>query len=192
MTSARYGTYKLKTSPATEPLSTVEVTQHLRIVSPSTAETSLLERLIKSARQHAEKHLNRSLISQTWNLYFDKFPEYIYIFKSPIASIGSIEYYDDDNVLQTLDEDVYDADLIAEPSRIIEALGYYYPSTYDRSNAVNIEFVAGYGDAAAVPEEIKIGMLLYITHLYEHRGDEGYRPPKAIYDLWNDYRVHSL
>ena len=35
--------------------------------------------------------------------------------------------------------------------------------------AVQIRFVAGYGAAAAVPEDIKEAMLLIIGHLYAHR-----------------------
>ena len=55
-----------------------------------------------------------------------------------------------------------------------------------------MRLVTGYGLAVSVPSQIKQGMYLYITYLYEHRGDESIRPPRAIYDLWNNYRVQYL
>jgi uncharacterized phiE125 gp8 family phage protein len=37
---------------------------------------------------------------------------------------------------------------------------------------VQIRFVAGYGTAADVPQEVKHAILLRVADLYEHRGDE--------------------
>lgn len=192
MISERFGTLKLKTAPSTEPLSLTEVIQHLRLTSPDENEQALLTRLIKSARQHAESYLSRALITQTWTLYLEEFDWYIYLFKCPVQSITSIKYYDLNNEIQTLDTAYYDPDLYTEPCRVESSYGYIYPLTYDKNNAVQIEFVAGYGTADYVPDEIKTGMLLYITYLYEHRGDESIRPPRAIYDLFNSYRIQTL
>jgi uncharacterized phiE125 gp8 family phage protein len=42
----------------------------------------------------------------------------------------------------------------------------------DCLNAVQIRFVAGYGDPANVPDEIKQAILMMVADLYEHRGEE--------------------
>ena len=45
-----------------------------------------------------------------------------------------------------------------------------WPDTYDRANAINIEFVCGYGDDAEdVPASLRAAMLLHIGDLYENR-----------------------
>jgi hypothetical protein len=64
---------------------------------------------------------------------------------------------------------------------------------------VQIQYVSGYGTAAAVPQNIKSAILLKLTDLYEHRGDTaaseyatGDLLDKAIESLlWPD-RVMSL
>ena len=182
--------YKINTAPASEPITSDQAKTHLKVSGSD--EDNLITNLIVAARQHAEKYLRKSLISQTWDLYLDEFEDVNYIFKGPIQSITHVKYYDTSNEEQTWDSSKYDADLVSEPARIIVADGYSYPSLRDKPNAVNIRFVAGYGDAADVPDQILQGMYLYITFLYEHRGDEAYRPPKAVYDLWNDYRTDWL
>jgi uncharacterized phiE125 gp8 family phage protein len=182
--------WKLVTAPVHEPLTLTETKLHLRITG--TEEDSLVNNLIIAARQHAENHLRRALVSQTWDYYLDDFSDTMNLQKSPISSITSVKYYDKDNAIQTLSTDIYDTDLVTEPARITRAYNEDWPDVYDRTNGVIIRCVIGYGDANDIPQMIKIGMLLYITYMYEHRGDESVRPPRAIYDLWNDYRVNMV
>jgi len=47
--------------------------------------------------------------------------------------------------------------------------GQSWPTTYSEPNAVVVRFIAGYATADAVPELIKNGMYLYISHMYENR-----------------------
>jgi len=183
--------WKLVTAPAEEPLTTAEAKTHLKV--SGTDEDTLIGNLIVAARQHAERYLRRALVSQTWDYYVDDFTDPILLQKSPVTEVSSIKYYDTDNVLQTLSDSYYEVDLVSEPCRINEAYGYTYPDVYyDKPNAVQIRVVCGYTDSDAVPDLIKQGMYLFLTHLYEHRGDESIRPPRAIYDLWDNYRVFRL
>ena len=181
---------KLVTAPAEEPLTLTEVKTHLRLSGSS--EDTYLSSLIVAARQHAENYLNRALITQTWELYLDDFSDEMIIQKSPISAVSSVKYYDEDNTEQTLSTDYYDTDLVSEPARVTLAYNQTWPEVYDRTNGVVIRFVAGYGAAASVPSEIKFGMLLYANYIYDHRGDESIRPPRAIYDLWENHRVQWL
>jgi len=190
--------YKLKTAPAAEPVSSTEAKAHLRV--DHTDDDTLIGTLIITARRFCEEYLNQSLITQTWYNYLNDFYDgaiyYVYrgpflmINKGPVQSITSIKYYDADDVEQTLSTDYYHTDLSSQPARIEVS---ETPETYDKLNAVTIEFVAGYGDAADVPEHIKHAMLLYIGHLYENRGDEGHRtPPRAFYDILNQNRIKTF
>ena len=64
----------------------------------------------------------------------------------------------------------WEIDIYSEPARLSETYGYSWPSTYDRLNAIEITFLAGYGaTAATVPETIKQAILLLLAHYYENR-----------------------
>jgi uncharacterized phiE125 gp8 family phage protein len=50
-------------------------------------------------------------------------------------------------------------------------------------------FTAGFGDAAAVPEELKLAIRVLAAHFYEHReGDRGAPAPSALSALIAPYR----
>lgn len=123
----------------------------------NTTSDPVLNMLITSARREAEKLTGRALITQTWELLLDKFPEReIRIGMLPIQSITSVKYYDSDGALQTLGSENYTLDADAMPGWILPAYGVSWPQTYSMANAVVIRFVAGYGSAAgSVPHEFR-------------------------------------
>ena len=47
--------------------------------------------------------------------------------------------------------------------------GQSWPSLYPRDDAVQIEYVAGYGAAASVPQVFKQAILLLVGHWYANR-----------------------
>jgi uncharacterized phiE125 gp8 family phage protein len=137
--------------------------------APSTNTTGdpYLTMLIKSARMHAEQVLNRYLITQTVDAYFDEFPDLIQL--PPLQSVSAITYLDTTSAEQTLAADQYTVDAVSIPARITPAYNVTWPSTYEQTNAVKVRFVAGYGNAADVPANIKNWMLMRIKTLYETR-----------------------
>ena len=77
---------------------------------------------------------------------------------------------DTDGATQTVSSSVYDVDIDQEPGRLRLAYSESWPSDRRSTpNSVIIRFVAGYGDADAVPETIKAAIKLLVGHLYEHR-----------------------
>lgn len=123
----------------------------------------------------------------------DEFPDVIYLEKSPITSVSYIKYYNSSNTLTTMDSSDYVVDTYSEPGRIEIAYGQSWPDTYTRPSAVNIRFIAGYGATSAyVPDTIKDGIYLTLTHLFENRGDEGRRMPLVIKDVLEPYRVFQF
>lgn len=183
--------YKLITQPSSEPISLDEAKEHLRVTGSD--EDRLINNLITAVRQEAESYLNRLLIEQTWDLYLDEFPEEdeeIVINKVPVTAITFIKYYDSDGALQTWARTNYDLDHYNEPSRVYPAYGISYPTPRVIKNAVNIRFTVGYGDSGDVPDAIKSGMLLYLSYLYDNRGDQTTTGvPHAVWNIWNNYRI---
>jgi len=109
-------------------------------------------------------------MTQTYNLFYDEFPPYIDLQVGDVASVTHIKYYDADNTLQTLATDQYDVDTKVRPGRIYESEDGDFPNTYERPNAVEVEFIVG-GAASDVPEPIKMAMYLIIGRYYENRQD---------------------
>ena len=161
--------YRLVTAPASEPLTLTEVKLYLRV--DDTTENDLITSLITAARSLVEGHTWMPLISQTWAMQFDKseLNELIWnVNKAPLSSFSSVTYYDSNNNLQTLATTEYETDIYGSPARFRLK---NVPSVYDRMNALQLNFVCGYANAAAVPQPIKQAMLMIIGHLYENRQD---------------------
>lgn len=158
---------KLITPPTLEPVTLQEAKDHLRVTT--TDEDALISELITSARQQAETFLRRALLTQTWALYLDSFPDQIELPNSPVQSVTSIKYIDVDGVEQTLSTLQYDVHTQNEPALIVPAYGKTWPSIRSQLNAITVEFVAGWQIQQSVPGPIKSALLLIIGHLYENR-----------------------
>ena len=133
--------------------------------------------LIASARAHAETELHRYLVTQTVDLYLDEFPHDdrdcwldTPILLPPIQSVTSITYTSLDGVQTVLAADQYLVDAKSQPARITPAWGLAWPATRRQTNAVQVRFVAGYGDPEDVPACIKNWMLVAIKSRWENRG----------------------
>ncbi len=173
---------KLKTAPSAYPVTRDELVKvHIKV--DGATEDSLLDIYIAAATEQVEDYIQRQLMRATYELHMDNWScdvvcGYLKLKKAPLISVVSIKYDDIDNVEQTLDASLYQVDIISEPGRVrfIGAL----PSTYDKPNAIRIEYLAGYGDAssdlvaqrALIPGRAKIGILRGVADLYENRQDE--------------------
>jgi len=100
--------------------------------------------------------------------------------KPPLRSITHIKYYDADGVLQTWSSANYEIDPpiaatplyepTCQPYRVWPAYGQSYPATQPRRNAVEIQFVCGYGtNPADVPGKLRAAMLLMVAEQFERR-----------------------
>lgn len=163
-----YQALNILTAPSVEPVTADEVKEQLRL--DGTDQDTMIGLLIVAAREGVEKYLGRALITQTWQIFFDCFPNLIELPKSPFQSVTHIKYYDGDGDQQTLSTDTYQTDLISIPGRITVAFGESWPTTRSgKMNAVEVQYIAGYGDAASnVPQPIKQLITAIAVDLYEH------------------------
>lgn len=161
-------TLKLITAPSLEPVTLAEAKLHLRVDTAD--EDALISALITAARQRAEHHLQRSLVTQTWERVLDAFPEAeIELGVPPVQGITSIVYADAQGVTQTISAAAYVLDAVRDPGWVLPASGYAWPATASTVNAVRVRFTSGYGAPSAVPESIKAWIKLHIGALYENR-----------------------
>lgn len=171
--------------PTLEPVTLAEAQAFLR-VDDTDSETDLINALIVAARESVENFTGRALLSQTWKLTMDAWPEptlyralgvrcddsrTITLERSPLASVTDVKYYPASGAAQaTLDAATYYHVLTGPtPGVIVLKSDQSWPDLYDRPDAVEVTFVAGVSTAAAVPKLLRQAVLLQIAHLYENR-----------------------
>jgi len=203
---------RIITEPTELPITREQAKIHLRVPFTETTDDSYIDALIEAATQVVEQITNRKIITQTWERYFDGFPNLLgYALAidsenmpaptgfelpySPLQSISSIKYYNPDGNLETLPTTVYQVDLYSAVGRVFLKANQTWPNTEEyRLNAVEVRFVCGYGSATAVPKAIRQAILLLVGTWYENResvisGVSVAKVPDTIELLLQSYRV---
>jgi len=218
----------LKTPPVEEPLSLSEVKAYLKVTSAD--DDALIGRILTAVRRACEAWTGRALVTQTWTLWLDRFPQserrdapqsghfnlpadhfdraspVIELPRPPLQSVGFLKTYDSDNQPATFDPSKYFVDTASVPGRMVLNASASWPSILRPANAAEIEFVCGYGAAAAVPESIKQGLLIWTQLLYANQkwlfetGDDTAgltamnreHLPAQVEALWQPFRIFSL
>lgn len=156
------------TAPATEPITLTEAKLWLKV--DDTADDTLITDLITAAREHIEGQTSRRLITQTLKVFYPSWRSDFALPVGPVASITHLKYYDTENTAATVDVADYALDGDSNPPYIRRAYNITWPDTTLRTlNPIEIQFVAGYGNAAAVPIRLKTAMLALIATWYRHR-----------------------
>jgi uncharacterized phiE125 gp8 family phage protein len=185
---------RVTTQPAVEPVTLQEAKDQIR--SDNDDEDSLVSEWILSARHHVESVTSRPLITQSQTKYIDCFEQVIELTPN-LQSVTTIKYIDVDGIQQTLNATEYSASITDVVGSVFEAYNKTWPSIRAVKNAVEIEFVCGYGFPADVPPPIKQAIKLLVTHQDENRGATTVgvnitETPMAVDMLLNSYRVVSF
>jgi len=182
---------KVINTPALEPISLTEAKEHLRV--DHNFDDALISELIKAAREIAEQHTSRPLITQTQILYTDDLIGVIEL-KPNLQSVTAVRYIDESGTQQTLAQSEYSVSTSDVIGTVFESVDKSWPSVKSGKNAVEIEFICGYGMPDDVPSPIKIAIKMMIAHWYENReattvGVSTTETPMAVDLLLNPYRV---
>ena len=185
---------RLVTGPAEQPVTLDEARMHLRVSEPD--EDSMIKGLIIAATQWAESIIEGAIVTQTFEVILDAFPDartqwrgppdvspsanipliplgritqgHIAL-RSPLQTVNSVKYVDPAGILQTMDPAQYVVEQYDGPGFVRPAFGCNWPSYRRQGNAVIVNFTAGFGNASQVPQAIKQAILLLIGQLYLYR-----------------------
>ena len=200
------------TAPTGETLTETEIRNYLRVDDVN--ELSTLQMLRVAARKFFEKYTGRSVLTQVLTLYIDNahetsdpvyngfydkpdmnfYKNYIVLPSPPVQSVAHVKTYDDDDTATTMAASKYYLDSVRDPARIILRTGETWPSSLRVANSIEVRYTAGYGAASAVPQDIKIGMLMHMAYMYDQRGDmknyqETINLPPMVEQLYQPYKV---
>ena len=162
------------TGPAVLALPVADAKAHMNIDSTFTIDDDLIESYIMADIDYCEKYMVRKLINQTWKLWLDFFPSSNAIIMpfGNLTSVTSIKYTDTNDDQTTFSTDNYSVDTNSVPGRIVLNFGKSWPSAQlGPLLPIEIEFVSGYGAAAAnITDEMIIHALkMMVAHYYENR-----------------------
>ena len=161
------------TAPATEPVSVATAKAHLRVEIDD--DDTYIGALITAAREYAETYCKRKLISQTVEAKYPAWPDAgqgLWLPSPPLVSVTSVNYYATDGTETVLSTDVYGVDSSSEPGQVYLKPNQSWPALESgRELCIRVRYVAGYADAASVPDTITQGMLLLIGQWYQLRSD---------------------
>jgi uncharacterized phiE125 gp8 family phage protein len=185
----------LVTAPATEPVTATELRTHLRVDSTELPDAES-NALIAESRQMIEETIGLAFISQSWRLSLDRWPggaeawwdgvrqmaiselyapsymTSVQLPRWPLASITTVTVFDEDSNSQTVTvADTFDVDTYQIPGRMTLKRGSTWPIALRANNAIQIVYVAGYANAAAVPATMKRALKQLAAFLYTNRGD---------------------
>lgn len=174
--------------PASLPVTIAELQDQARLLFPGEpdpcdgAEDALLTRYIATATDELDSAfgwLGRSLIPRTLRLTLDEPPPKVVELPGvPVTSVEQIAYTDPAGV----DQVILKADLAANgfrldlddtgnPALIWVTNGFAWPETIDDPAKFRIDYIAGYADAAAIPDILKHWILVKAATKYRDRED---------------------
>ena len=193
-----------ETAPAVEPVTAAELRTSL-VIEAAQLPDAEADDLIEIARAYIEETLGIAMISQNWRLSLNRWPGgtdawwdgtrqmaiselrngrgIVALPIYPLQSVDTVTVYDEaSNATVVTIASTFDIDTYQKPGRLALQDGATWPVALRSINAIQIEYTAGYGDAATdVPAPLKRAVLQMASYLYEHRGD-GCAPGDAFTD----------
>ena len=164
---------QLVTAPVRQPINIFECKDQMRIEHSD--DDIIINRFIDTATRFVDVTgaLGKAMITQTWGEWIAPNPSVVYLSLGPVQSVSAIKYYDTNNALQT--DTLSNYHVLGTSGRMLVSpkTGFSWPITFQRDDAIKIEYVIGYGDAPTdVPETIRHALFMLVAHYYENREPE--------------------
>jgi uncharacterized phiE125 gp8 family phage protein len=157
--------------PDVEPVTLADAKAELRIDHDS--EDALINGLIRAAREEVEQTTGLAMIEQGWRLALDCIPQNgrVLLRRGPVRDVTSVTAYGSDGEASVLDPSDYQLDPLSRPARLHFEVA---PGDLRVFNGIEIDFTAGYGEAAPdVPDLLKRAVLMLVSHWFEFRASFG-------------------
>lgn len=164
------------TQPALEPVTVQEAKDFMHVTH--TREDALIQHFIKAARKRIEKYTGRALIERNLKAHSEIPLRCFFLPRSNVSGVIDFQYnyVDSAGEIQSRSLTAVDDYTINTPSvpakiELTDDAWTLMASSfpYRAMNDLTITFTAGYGTAAAVPEDIKLAIFLLVGHWFNRR-----------------------
>lgn len=187
-----YRGHAVETAPSVEPVTAAELKAFLRDDSLSDSEAN---DFIEEARNLIEEMTGLAIITQEWRLSLDQWPSArgewwdgvrqgsiaelhgsqaaIPMPRYPLQSVDAVSVFNEAGTETAVTvADVFDVDTYQKPGRLALKSGAVWPVALRPTDAIQIVYTAGFGDAATdVPAAVKRAVKQVAAYLYANRGD---------------------
>ncbi len=185
----------LLTAPAVEPLSLDEARGFLRVEHHDDDE--VIAALVAGSRIYVEAQTKRALITQSWRIAADCWPEdgRLQVLPAPLQALTAARVYDCNGVAHAIDTQAFVPDIGAS---LLAFAPWALPAPGRIAAGIELDVTVGYGDSALeVPEPLRQAIRLLLAHWYDNRGlvttGANYSPlPATVAALIAPYRMLSL
>jgi uncharacterized phiE125 gp8 family phage protein len=159
----------LLAGPAEEPVTLAEAKAWEKVDGAD--EDALLATLITAARLHLESVTGRALLTQSWRLVLDAWPAggEVRLPVAPLSELSEIRAFDEDGDGHTLGLEQFVVVPGDGPVRLLLPNAVAGMPALRQRFGIEIDYVAGFGAAADVPQELKQALLVLVAHWFEHR-----------------------
>jgi uncharacterized phiE125 gp8 family phage protein len=186
----------MTSAPALEPVTVAEAKAHLRV--DGEAEDTLIASLILTSRLHIETAVGLALITQSWRLQLDRWPDGrdVELPLRPLQSVDEVRLIDAAGDPTIITASQYLVDVASMLPRLVRRSALPQPG--QEARGIEIDITAGYGDAAGdVPAPLRQALLLLVAHWYEHRdpieiGADDMAVPSVVSELLAPFKVPRL
>jgi uncharacterized phiE125 gp8 family phage protein len=154
-----------------EPVTFNQVIKQAKIdKSAAVKDADLIAIYIAAARDYVEAKSRTVLAPSDWKIILDTFAfDPIPLSLFPLNSVSQIQYYDQNNVLKTVDPISYNVDLLTAPGRIQLVYGQIWPYTaVSRPDSVILYVNAGYTQTS-IPPTYRLAVLMLAAEFYQRR-----------------------
>lgn len=166
--------------PNSEPLVLQDVKDFLHVSSSD--DDTYIQSLMRLARMRVEDSARRATISSQWLLTLSDWPRSpshsgyqlhkrtVNLERFPLVSVDSILYWPADGSAQTvLDTTVYGVSTGSIPGMLFLKQSQFWPCVYQRPDAIQVTFTAGYDTAGEIDDTVLQVMRFLIANFYENR-----------------------
>jgi len=166
-----------------------EIKVQLKLGSNS-SEDALIEQYIYGAIMDAENYTCTSINEAKFRIDFIEWAETYAIPLSPIQSIDSVIYTDENGDPQTLSAELYELRPLDKYQFEIYFNDVANLPTIKAATYIKIAVTTGYNSAADLPMALKQAIFLIVSSYYEGRQDSVEVLPKASTNILSKYRFY--
>lgn len=160
----------LLAGPAVEPVALEAAKGFLRV--DDTAEDAFIETLVTAARLHIEGVTGRALVTQTWRLTLDAWPEdrVVDLPVGPLRSLTAITAYDGEGTGHDIPLAQFRPETDAAPARLFLPPTVSGMPALRRRGGIEVDYAVGYGDTGDdVPADLRRALLSLVGYWFENR-----------------------
>jgi uncharacterized phiE125 gp8 family phage protein len=189
----------------------VDLATALRFCRALEQDVDMVWLLLIAATEKLEDYTGRSLITKTFCLEMDRWPDFnkagtfepewipgINLPRTPLSAIDFVKYYYN-GTLTTWATTNYRTDTARIPGRLVLADNITFPSVDLRHDTIQIQFQAGYGTTpGTIPSTLRTAVLMLTHHWFDNRipvdiarGVGISEIPMSLRDLLHAYKVET-